>query len=49
MSACEVCWAEASRKALMLGGSTVEHYQRELELHPEHATPTPDREEADRG
>ena len=40
MSACEECWAEASRKALMLGGHTAEHYLRELDAHPEHATNT---------
>lgn len=38
MSACEICWAEASRKALMLGGYTAEHYYRELDAHPEHET-----------
>lgn len=48
MSACERCWAEASRKAMMFGGTTVGHYQRELELHPEHATPEPTNREEDR-
>lgn len=38
MSACEICWAEASRKALMLGGTTVERYLAELDAHPEHET-----------
>lgn len=38
MSACEECWAEASRKARTLGGFTAEHYLRELDAHPEHAT-----------
>jgi hypothetical protein len=37
MSACEICWAEASRKALMLGGMTTEYYHAELDAHPEHA------------
>ena len=36
MSACEECWVEASRKALVLGGFTAEHYLRELDAHPEH-------------
>ena len=40
MSACEICWAEASRKALLLGGFTAEHYQRGLDAHPEHAANT---------
>jgi hypothetical protein len=36
VSACEECWTEANRKALMLGGSVVERYQAELAAHPEH-------------
>lgn len=36
MSACEICWTEASRKALTLGGSTVDRYRAELAAHPEH-------------
>lgn len=38
MSACEECWTEASRKALVLGGHTADHYVRELAAHPEHET-----------
>ncbi len=37
MTACEQCWAEASRKALMLGGFTADRYRDELKAHPEHA------------
>lgn len=40
MSACEICWTEATRKARMLGGFTAEHYLRELDAHPEHAADT---------
>lgn len=45
MSACEICWAEASRKAIMLGGFTAEYYHRELDAHPEHAAENNEREE----
>lgn len=30
MSACEDCWTEASRRALMRGGSIVDHYPQVL-------------------
>ena len=30
MSACEWCWAEASRRAALTGGSTVDHYSNVL-------------------
>ena len=30
MSACEWCWAEASRRAMLTGGSTADHYSNVL-------------------
>ncbi len=30
MSACEWCWAEAARRALLTGGSTADHYSNVL-------------------
>ena len=30
MSACEWCWAEASRRAMLMGGSTGDHYSNVL-------------------
>jgi hypothetical protein len=41
MSACEVCWTEASRQALMLGGSTVDRYRKLLAENPD-GHPEPD-------
>lgn len=38
MSACEECWTEASRKALMFGGHTADRYREELAAHPDHAS-----------
>jgi hypothetical protein len=38
MTACETCWTEASRKALMLGGFTADRYRDELADHPEHGS-----------
>lgn len=31
MTACEQCWADASRDAQLLGGSVVDHYYRRIE------------------
>lgn len=31
MSACEKCWADASAKAIMLGGSVTDHYKTLLD------------------
>lgn len=43
MTACEQCWADASRDAQLLGGSVVDHYHRRIEeagAVPDHALPT---------
>lgn len=31
MAACEKCWRDASRDALLLGGSVADHYRRLLD------------------
>jgi len=39
VSACEICWTRASQDALLLGGSTAEHYRRrivEQDQQPDH-------------
>lgn len=41
MSACEICWAEASRKAFISGRLTAELYHAELDAHPEHGDVNP--------
>lgn len=49
MAACEPCWNEAFRQSRLVGGSQVDHYQRLIELlpnHPHDAQPTTDAEEA---
>ena len=33
MSACEMCWTEATRKVMLLGGSTADRYRKELQDH----------------
>lgn len=35
MAACETCWTEANRQALMLGGSTVDRYRELVRQHPD--------------
>lgn len=35
MAACETCWSEANRQALMLGGTTVDRYLDLIKQHPD--------------
>lgn len=43
MGACEPCWAEASRRALLRGGVASDYYREVLaEWEPEHGPGSPD-------
>ena len=50
MSACEICWAEASNQVMLLGGSVVDRYRKLIELSParhSEANEIPDEEPTD--